>query len=246
MIEKIKNLIISKSNLNHSLTDNINKYQIQSQTNTTNHNKIHHQHQPSEISIIFNKKNDIVEKNMLEVFPYSYDDNFYNEINFSNIDNSNEIVEDNIPGSYEIEKGNTEKENFNLLDLKTINKPKSKYQFYTPINKIIDNPLFAWKFDDFIFGNKLGSGKFGKVYSARERYHGCLVAVKVLSKRKLLKYKVVHQLRREIEIQSHLDHKNILKLYGVFWDSRRIYLVLEYALEGELYKELLNSVSDII
>jgi serine/threonine protein kinase len=49
-------------------------------------------------------------------------------------------------------------------------------------------------------------------------------------------------LRREIEIQSHLDHENILKLYGFFWDEKRVYLILEYAPGGELYKELQRSV----
>lgn len=47
-----------------------------------------------------------------------------------------------------------------------------------------------------------------------------------------------HQLRREIEIQSHLRHKNILRMYGYFWDENRIYIILEFAPGGELYKQL--------
>lgn len=47
-----------------------------------------------------------------------------------------------------------------------------------------------------------------------------------------------YQLRREIEIQSHLRHPNILRLYGYFYDDERIYLVLEYAPIGEVYKHL--------
>lgn len=46
------------------------------------------------------------------------------------------------------------------------------------------------------------------------------------------------QLRREIEIQSHLKHENILRLYGYFWDDKRIYLILEYSPNGELFNEL--------
>jgi len=49
---------------------------------------------------------------------------------------------------------------------------------------------------------------------------------------------VEHQLRREIEIQSHLRHPNILRMYGYFYDQNRVYLILEYAIKGELYKEL--------
>lgn len=60
----------------------------------------------------------------------------------------------------------------------------------------------------------------------------------MLSKNQLAKAEVEHQLRREIEIQSHLRHPNILRLYGYFYDQNRVYLILEYAARGELYKEL--------
>lgn len=33
-------------------------------------------------------------------------------------------------------------------------------------------------------------------------------------------------------------HPNILRLYNYFHDARRVYLILEYAPRGELYKEL--------
>lgn len=37
-----------------------------------------------------------------------------------------------------------------------------------------------------------------------------------------------------------LRHPNILRMYGYFYDDKRIYLILEYAPKGELYKELHN------
>ena len=46
------------------------------------------------------------------------------------------------------------------------------------------------------------------------------------------------QNRREIEIQSHLRHPNILRLFGYFYDECRVYLILEFAPKGELYKSL--------
>ncbi|CAL5328070.1 unnamed protein product [Camellia sinensis] len=65
-----------------------------------------------------------------------------------------------------------------------------------------------------------------------------IVALKVLFKSQLKQSQVEHQLRREVEIQSHLRHPNILHLYGYFYDLKRVYLILEYAAKGELYKEL--------
>ncbi|RWR98478.1 hypothetical protein B4U79_00975, partial [Dinothrombium tinctorium] len=87
-------------------------------------------------------------------------------------------------------------------------------------------------------GRPLGKGKFGNVYLARDVKNNYIVALKMLFKSQLLKNNVQHQLRREIEIQSHLQHPNILRLYGYFWDEKKIYLILEYAPQGELYNKL--------
>ncbi|XP_051887511.1 aurora kinase A [Pristis pectinata] len=95
-----------------------------------------------------------------------------------------------------------------------------------------------WCLDDFEIGRPLGKGKFGNVYLARERQSRFILALKVLFKSQLEKAAVEHQLRREVEIQSHLRHPNILRLFGYFHDASRVYLILEYAPRGELYKEL--------
>jgi serine/threonine protein kinase len=59
------------------------------------------------------------------------------------------------------------------------------------------------------------------VYLAREKRSKYIVALKVLFKNQLQESHVEHQLRREIEIQSHLRHPNILRLYGYFYDKVR-------------------------
>lgn len=87
-------------------------------------------------------------------------------------------------------------------------------------------------------GKPLGKGKFGRVYLAREREHKFVCALKVLNKSELLQARMEKQVRREVEIQSNLCHPNILKLYGHFHDTRRIFLILEFAGQGELYKHL--------
>uniref|UniRef100_A0A914UR16 Aurora kinase n=2 Tax=Plectus sambesii TaxID=2011161 RepID=A0A914UR16_9BILA len=95
-----------------------------------------------------------------------------------------------------------------------------------------------FKLSDFEIGRPLGKGKFGNVYLAREKDTKFIVALKVLFKSQLQKAHVEHQLRREIEIQGHLRHPNVLRMYNYFYDDKRIYLILEYAARGELYKEL--------
>ena len=90
----------------------------------------------------------------------------------------------------------------------------------------------------FEIGRPLGKGKFGRVYLARERNSGYICALKVLHKSELQYGGVEKQVRREIEIQSNLRHPNVLQLFGHFHDSKRVFLILEFAGKGELYKHL--------
>ncbi|XP_063928000.1 uncharacterized protein LOC135141079 [Zophobas morio] len=95
-----------------------------------------------------------------------------------------------------------------------------------------------WKLSDFEIGRTLGKGKFGNVYLAREKDRGYLIALKIIFKSQLESDCVRYQVKREIEIQAHLCHPNIIRLYGYFHDKDRIYLILEYAKGGNLYDRL--------
>ncbi|KAK7804010.1 hypothetical protein U0070_008191 [Myodes glareolus] len=59
--------------------------------------------------------------------------------------------------------------------------------------------------DDFEIGRPLGKGKFGNVYLARLKENHFIVALKVLFKSQIEKEGLEHQLRREVEIQAHLQ-----------------------------------------
>ena len=111
----------------------------------------------------------------------------------------------------------------------------SSVRFSNPSGDDLPKQLHLGMFD---IGKPLGKGKFGRVYLAREKSTGFVCALKVLHKSELQQGKVEKQVRREIEIQSNLRHPNILRLYGHFHDSKRIFLILEFAGKGELYKLL--------
>lgn len=104
----------------------------------------------------------------------------------------------------------------------------------------IKGPNYKWSLNDFYIGTPMGRGKFGRVYLAKERNTGYIVAIKLLIKSELLKHNMQHQVLREIEIQTHLSHPHILPLLTYFSDDKRIYLVLEFAAKGELYRYLQN------
>jgi len=80
---------------------------------------------------------------------------------------------------------------------------------------------------------KIGEGKYSKVYVANLRTKNIPYALKVLPKTKEIA-KLIHQIREEIKIQLHLNHRNVLRLYDYFRDEKRIFLVLEYAPKGSV------------
>uniref|UniRef100_A0A7E4UY07 Aurora kinase n=1 Tax=Panagrellus redivivus TaxID=6233 RepID=A0A7E4UY07_PANRE len=94
--------------------------------------------------------------------------------------------------------------------------------------------------NDFDIGRPLGSGTFGKVYLAREKEHRIYVALKIFFKSKVRNGETENHIIREIDIQCHLRHPNILRMYNYFFDKKKIYLVLEFALYGELFKILVK------
>lgn len=93
-----------------------------------------------------------------------------------------------------------------------------------------------WGIKDFTLGKPLGKGKFGNVYSARQKSSSKQVALKVLFKAPMVSAKCVHNLRREVEIQHRLRHRNIVQLYGYFHDPKNVFLILEFLNGGELFK----------
>ncbi|KAI8627555.1 kinase-like protein [Xylariaceae sp. FL1651] len=123
-----------------------------------------------------------------------------------------------------------------LIDTEKSNEPPGRDRI--PATLITQPAVKAFHLGKFEIGKPLGKGKFGRVYLVREREHKFICALKVLYKNELQHSGVEVQVRREIEIQSNLRHPNILKLYGYFHDSKRIFLILEFAGHGELYKHL--------
>ncbi|BFZ54842.1 spindle assembly checkpoint kinase [Savitreella phatthalungensis] len=105
------------------------------------------------------------------------------------------------------------------------------------IPRTIAEPV-TWHLSMFEIGRPLGRGKFGRVYLAKEKRTGFICALKTLHKAELVNSQVEKQVRREIEIQSNLRHPNVLRLFGHFYDRDRIFLIVEYAGQGELYKHL--------
>lgn len=90
--------------------------------------------------------------------------------------------------------------------------PASSAQKQNPSNEEgLSTQTKSWSLVNFDIGRPLGRGKFGNVYLAREKETKFVIALKVLFKKQIAEQGIEHQVRREIEIQSHLRHQNILR-----------------------------------
>ena len=76
------------------------------------------------------------------------------------------------------------------------------------------------------------------MYLAREIKSKFIVAIKAIEKKLVDTRGIEKQIKREIEIQSRLKHKNVLCMYGYFWDKKRVYMILEYCPCGNMYEYL--------
>ena len=83
---------------------------------------------------------------------------------------------------------------------------------------------------------ELGSGQFGKVYLAEQRNTRERRAIKEIDKKRADKLGGSHsKFIGEVEIISRLDHPNIIKLYEMYEDAKRYYIVSELCTGGELF-----------
>ncbi|KAI8000407.1 CBL-interacting serine/threonine-protein kinase 23 [Camellia lanceoleosa] len=87
-------------------------------------------------------------------------------------------------------------------------------------------------------GRTLGEGSFAKVKFARNIETGENVAIKILDKEKVLKHKMIAQIKREISTMKLIRHPNVIRMYEVMASKTKIYIVLEYVTGGELFDKI--------
>ena len=82
----------------------------------------------------------------------------------------------------------------------------------------------------------IGNGSFGQVYLAENNLNKKVYAIKHMEKEELIKYlNDLDQIYREIDIQSRVDHPNIIRLLYVKETDETFDLVMEYAKYGTLF-----------
>ena len=97
------------------------------------------------------------------------------------------------------------------------------------------------KFGEYILGNTIGEGEFGKVKLGWKQEGGVQVAIKLIKKDQLGgNPSRMAKIMREVAILKQLTHPNIVRLHKMEESDRHYGIVLEYASGGELFDYILN------
>ncbi|MCJ1473887.1 hypothetical protein MMC13_002542 [Lambiella insularis] len=100
------------------------------------------------------------------------------------------------------------------------------------------------KFGDYVLGQTLGEGEFGKVKLGWKKdgsVSSVQVAIKLIRRENLSNNPTrLPKIYREIKILSQLSHPNIVRLHEMVETDRYIGIILEYASGGELFDYILT------
>lgn len=97
------------------------------------------------------------------------------------------------------------------------------------------------QFGEYILGQTLGEGEFGKVKLGWKKDGSSQVAIKLIRRESVATNPTrLPKIYREISILKELAHPNIVQLHEMVETERHIGIILEYASGGELFDYILN------
>ena len=88
-------------------------------------------------------------------------------------------------------------------------------------------------YSKYDFSSKpLGEGAFGVVYKGTEKVSGDERAIKIIEREKIKNFQRFYN---EVNALKTLDHPHIIKLFEIYEDDKKVYLVQELCTGGELF-----------
>eukprot|EP00743_Colponemidia_sp_Colp-15_P011346 GILK01012644.1.p1 GENE.GILK01012644.1~~GILK01012644.1.p1 ORF type:complete len:337 (-),score=33.35 GILK01012644.1:325-1335(-) len=98
--------------------------------------------------------------------------------------------------------------------------------------------LKSWSLEDLELKETLGTGSFGRVRLCKLKGSSDYYAIKCLKKREIIKMKQVQHIIAEKNILMEVSHPFIVNLLCSFQDDKKLYLVLEFVIGGEMFTHL--------
>lgn len=84
----------------------------------------------------------------------------------------------------------------------------------------------------------LGKGSYGEVRLVRHLLTNQLYALKTINKKLLQRQSALQVFLREVQIHKALEHPRVIKLYSHMEDEDNVYLLLEYASNSNLFRNI--------
>jgi len=97
-------------------------------------------------------------------------------------------------------------------------------------------PLFK-SIEEFTRGRELGSGAFATVFEVIHKLSGVRYAMKQINLSALSSMDQ-ENVEKELEIHVRIDHAHIIQLHDFLVEDSYVYLILEYASRGNLFKHM--------
>lgn len=82
----------------------------------------------------------------------------------------------------------------------------------------------------------IGKGSFGKVHLGLHILSSKKVAIKCIDKAYIKEEKAQRKIVQEVKILRSLTHQNIIKILEVFENKKFVFIVTDYASQGDLLK----------
>ena len=87
------------------------------------------------------------------------------------------------------------------------------------------------KINNYIIGETLGKGAFGKVKLGKHIPTGEKVAIKIITKDLI----DINKIKKEIKILQRIKHINIIQLYEIIETKKHLYIIMEYCSGKDLF-----------
>ena len=97
--------------------------------------------------------------------------------------------------------------------------------------------------DNYEILSIIGEGTFGVVRLGKVKSTGEKVAIKILEKKKMTSQDDQERVEREIEILNKINHINVIKIIKIIKNPERIYIIMEYCENGELFNHIVEKES---
>jgi len=91
--------------------------------------------------------------------------------------------------------------------------------------------------ESYEMGPTIGQGSFAVVKLCKNRKTGEEVAIKIIDKKNA---RAVEDLQTEAEVMAKIQHPNVIRVYQIFENATKCYMVQEYVSGGELFDRIID------